>query len=376
MSTPIVTIFVRHTPGCKWAGDEFHKGCNCRKHLRWTHNRTQHRKQAGTRSWAQAETEKRKLESQFDPTIQVTGQSVVKIDQAVKLFLADKKNQGLTADIQGRYSRELDRLQAYCNDESVFTVAGLTRELLVGYQATWHDLYSSSNTRLAVQARLRNFLRFCYDSGYLPRIPRTSRIKVTEPVTMPLTDKEYKHLLDTCAVSFPDSAKATRVRAMVQTMRWSGLAIRDAVTIGRDEIQFNKAKNLYRVVTSRQKNGNYVYVPIPATVAEEILKVLNGNPRYVFWSGNGKEQSAVTNWQHDFRQLFKDAGIKSAGNMMSHRLRDTFACDLLSKGVPIGEVSKLLGHESVKTTEKSYAQWVKSRQDRLDSLVVSTWATE
>jgi integrase/recombinase XerD len=36
-------------------------------------------------------------------------------------------------------------------------------------------------------------------------------------------------------------------------------------------------------------------------------------------------------------------------------------------------VSKLLGHSSIKTTEKSYAPWVKARQDRFDSLVVATW---
>jgi integrase/recombinase XerD len=36
-------------------------------------------------------------------------------------------------------------------------------------------------------------------------------------------------------------------------------------------------------------------------------------------------------------------------------------------------VSKLLGHESIRTTEKHYAKWVKSRQDRLDSLVTATW---
>jgi site-specific recombinase XerD len=59
--------------------------------------------------------------------------------------------------------------------------------------------------------------------------------------------------------------------------------------------------------------------------------------------------------------------------MMSHRLRDTFAVDLLEKGVPLEEVSKLLGHDSIKTTERHYAKWVKSRQDRLDSLVVEAW---
>lgn len=109
-------------------------------------------------------------------------------------------------------------------------------------------------------------------------------------------------------------------------------------------------------------------------MAKEILAVLNENDRYVLWStGNGKEQSAVTNWQHDLRKLFRDAGITSAGNMLSHRLRDAFAVDLLEMGVPLEEVSKLLGHESTKTTERHYAKWVKGRQDRLDALVTDSW---
>ena len=55
--------------------------------------------------------------------------------------------------------------------------------------------------------------------------------------------------------------------------------------------------------------------------------------------------------------------------MMSHRLRDTFAVDLLECGVTLEEVSKLLGHQSIQTTERHYAKWVKGRQDQLDALV-------
>jgi integrase len=54
-------------------------------------------------------------------------------------------------------------------------------------------------------------------------------------------------------------------------------------------------------------------------------------------------------------------------------LRDTFAVDLLEKGVPLEEVSKLLGHESIKTTERHYSKWMKGRQDRLDNLVTESW---
>jgi hypothetical protein len=63
--TPVITIFVRHNPDCKYAGDEFCKRCNCRKHLRWSLGGKQHRKQAGTRSWTEAEEIKRRLEAQL-----------------------------------------------------------------------------------------------------------------------------------------------------------------------------------------------------------------------------------------------------------------------------------------------------------------------
>ncbi len=40
------------------------------------------------------------------------------------------------------------------------------------------------------------------------------------------------------------------------------------------------------------------------------------------------------------------------------------------KGVAVEEVSKLLGHESIKTTERRYSKWVK---ERLDRFVSATW---
>jgi integrase/recombinase XerD len=60
------------------------------------------------------------------------------------------------------------------------------------------------------------------------------------------------------------------------------------------------------------------------------------------------------------------AGIRDGH---SHRLRDTFAVNLLVKGVRIETVLVLLGHKSIKTTEKHYAPWVKSRQDALEDAV-------
>ena len=60
--------------------------------------------------------------------------------------------------------------------------------------------------------------------------------------------------------------------------------------------------------------------------------------------------------------------------MKAHRLRDTFACELLKAGVSLEHVSKLLGHTSIRTTKKSYSAWVPSRQEVLDNAVISAWA--
>jgi hypothetical protein len=46
--------------------------------------------------------------------------------------------------------------------------------------------------------------------------------------------------------------------------------------------------------------------------------------------------------------------------------RDTFAVSLLTCGVSLVSVSHLLGHQSIKITQRHYAPWVKARQDALD----------
>ncbi|MGC1647732.1 MAG: tyrosine-type recombinase/integrase [Candidatus Sulfotelmatobacter sp.] len=56
-----------------------------------------------------------------------------------------------------------------------------------------------------------------------------------------------------------------------------------------------------------------------------------------------------------------------------HMLRDTFAVEMLLAGVPLEQVSILLGHKSVKITEKHYAPWVKARQERLPDFRGEGW---
>lgn len=76
--------------------------------------------------------------------------------------------------------------------------------------------------------------------------------------------------------------------------------------------------------------------------------------------------------------MFKIANLRgddgSPKRCHPHMLRDTFAVEMLLAGVPLEQVSILLGHKSVKITEKHCAPWVKARQEQLAANVRRAWS--
>ena len=163
---------------------------------------------------------------------------------------------------------------------------------------------------------------------------------------------------------YPGKANAARLRALIFLLRYSGLRIRDAITLSRNSIQDDKLF-LYTA-----KTGTAVYCPLPPFV----VKALDAIPAstYFFWAGLSKPKSAVGDWQRGLKRLLILAGVPHGH---AHRFRDTFSVELLLASVPIERVSILLGHQSVRITEKHYAPWVRVRQEQLEADVRRTWHT-
>ena len=156
------------------------------------------------------------------------------------------------------------------------------------------------------------------------------------------------------------ASEDARVNAFIQVMRHSGLRISDTTMLSVSSVHDNKIR-LYQA-----KTGEHVSVPIPASVAAALKAVPHKNPKYFFWTGHSKVQGAASVWRKRIAEVFKAAKIADGH---THRFRDTFAVDLLQKGVSLETVSILLGHQSIKITQKHYSPWVKTRQDALDKEV-------
>jgi len=107
-----------------------------------------------------------------------------------------------------------------------------------------------------------------------------------------------------------------------------------------------------------------------AAALQAAYAILVLNKTYYFWSGASSRDGVARTYMTRLRRIFELAGVQHGH---AHRFRDTFAVELLLAGVPLERVSILLGHGSVKVTEKHYAPWVLARQEQLEADVKRTW---
>ena len=218
--------------------------------------------------------------------------------------------------------------------------------------AGWTCQPSTARQRLS---QLKSLFRFAVERGWLSRSPlATVRPPRGEsPPTLPLSVAEMRALLAACE-------QLPKARALILLMRYSGLAIGDAVTLSRKSVVGTE------LTLRRAKSGELVTVELPPAVAAAIEPVRGTNPDYYWWSGRSRPVTCAKYWR---AQLGLVAGRAGIAGFRPHQLRDTFAVSLLAAGVSIEDVSQLLGHGSIRTTERYYAPWDRRRRDRLGQVV-------
>ncbi len=96
------------------------------------------------------------------------------------------------------------------------------------------------------------------------------------------------------------------------------------------------------------KTENFRYVPMTPTLREALTKAENGaKSEYVVDVGRASSRNSKDFLTSYYPRIAKQAGIKS----FLHKLRHTYASQLVQKGVNLYQVSKLLGHSSIQMTE-------------------------
>jgi integrase len=377
-------VFSRHKPGCKQAANPSSRRCSCPKYIDGTlpGRSGRFRVSAKTRSWEQAEILARKYEhSALDGDNVKKAKELPTVKEAVARYMGDARARELAeATIQKLSGIFEGRLLDFCESQEIKFLLDLNARNLTAWREAWTDEALAKKKKFE---RVVGFFWFCVRLGWIRENPTAAmrRVVARQKPTDYFPKDEYARILAATYRldeyedrTYDVEKRGARIRALTELMRWSGLRIRDAVTLERMRLNGNK------LLLYQAKTGVPVYVPLPPHVAEMLRKIPDGlkpNPRYFFWSGNGLPKTFVANWQRAYRRLFKVANICGADGTRKrchpHMFRDTFAVEMLLAGVPIDQVSILLGHASVKVTEKHYSPWVRARQDQLEASVQSAW---
>lgn len=360
----MLTIYRRHLTSCahRAEGREYRR-CKCPLWVDGTVGQREIRESLHLRDWQKAQETIREWEAQGEI---VQEAAPVTIAQATDSFLADAKARELREPTLYKYRLLFRRLQTFADGRGLRLISELNLDTLREFRNSWPDHNLAALKKLE---RLRAFLRFAHDSGWIAdnSARKIKNPKITQPPTMPLSKEEVSKIIAAC-FDYPDRANAVRLRALVLLLRYSGLRIRDAVTLRCDRIQKGKLF-LYTA-----KTGTAVWCPLPGAVVDALRTIpLPTGSAYFFWTGESEPKSCVGDWQRSLRRLLRLAGVPDAH---AHRFRDTFAVELLLAGVPLERVSILLGHQSVRITEKHYSPWVAARQEQLEQDVRRTWDTD
>lgn len=367
----MLSPYRRHRTNCQHRKDgREYRRCLCPIWVDGFLNGMEFRKSLRLRDWQQAQDLIRRWESENQQTSSV-GVQPTTIVEAHQEFIADAEARKLKERTIYKFRLLFRQLEAFAEANSIRFLKQLDTPTLRKFRASWKDGDLSALKKLE---RMRSFFRFAHESGWLERNPVTGikNPKVTIRPTLPYSRDEMLRLVRAATTYIHEiqpqgRENAIRLRALMLLLRYSGLRIGDAVGCPVDRLVAGKLR-LYT-----QKTGTHVFCPLPEFVVQTLGTIPRLSADYWFWNGTSKLKTAVTSWQERIVKLAKKAKIP---NGHAHRFRDTFATQLLLEGVPLERVSILLGHQSIKVTERHYSPWIRERQQQAEADVKRTWTRD
>lgn len=234
-------------------------------------------------------------------------------------------------------------------------------------------------SRKTFTAKVRCFLRDALRRGWIAE-PLAEKIRPhTAPQEMkdPYTDAEVKAILDGSAklshgkgryASHPET-----FRLLLELLLATGMRVGDAVRF--DPRAAIKGETLWIYSYSPQKGRRDKRAKIiEAYLADWLKSAIDKchwlSPGMPFAFGAARDTAYLA---HEVYERMQTIGAHAGvADCRPHRLRDTFAVRALLRGMSLDDVSRLLGHSSVKVTEAYYTKWVPARGRRLERVVAES----
>ena len=277
-----------------------------------------------------------------------------------------------------RYIKKFQRFLAEQTGEGIIYLTDLTIDLIDKYKTFCIKM---GNTKEGINKMLTPLIKaamYASDNGLLSarlsaQIKQSYFDLKVRQYRSEVEDREVRYLTEEQMLQFVDlysKVKFNRTREIMDMFLFSfhacGLRVSDIVTLEWSHIDWDR----------QELSKNLVKGKVPHTIpltdaALEILKQWQEkslNRRFVFNlldSTFDTSDAALLDKKIKSKNCILQTSLNEVGNKMGlpfhlsmHVARHTFAVMALNRGVTIHMISRLLGHSSILTTEKVYAEFL------------------
>lgn len=269
----------------------------------------------------------------------------------LKQFLAIKMVKGLSEKTIKLYTQTVSRFFSFIDKPVPDVTANDVRYYLAIRAQRDGVTKTTQNNELL---HLRSFFATLLAEEIIPHNPtsKIDRIKTQKVIREPFTELEVERLRNEAmhpSCRFPPDPK--RSLAIIDFLYSTGCRVSEMVMVRKSDIDGERVK-----VLGKGNKERFVYLSARAQMSiMEYLKSRTDDFEWLFPGGEFRNPKNVLDKPTDkgtiesmLRKLGKRAGVP---NTHPHRFRRTAATHALRRGMPIEQVSKMLGHENLNTTQ-------------------------
>ena len=255
--------------------------------------------------------------------------------------------------------REID-LQYYSQDTKKAYLSH-ARNFIIFCKNNPVELYGEK----AVQERIKDYLHHLIKKGYKASSLNTAKYaliyyfeqvrheqirvrlsKIKRPIQYPkcLAELDIKLLIE--------ATKNLKYRTLIELTYGSGLRLSEAISVQWEDIDFQDS--ILNVVHGKGAKDRITIISEQTLQHLKDWKIeqekLNQKSKWVFNSSQRNFHICQKSFQNKLKDSAKKAGLEV--NVFVHRLRHSFGKHLFDNGTDSRYIQKLLGHGSLKTTER------------------------
>lgn len=262
------------------------------------------------------------------------------LPESAKIYLVCKKLAGLSEATLENYRGTLTLFFRTVGRPPEQVTSNDIRMWLYAYQ---QSRGVSDRTLDKYREYIVRFFSWANDQGYLPNNPgrNVESIKYEERPRQALTQIELEYLRMAC--------KTSRELAIIETLYSTGCRVSELGALKKSDVDwYEKSVHLF----GKGKKHRYSFLNAKAEVALRVyLESRTDACEYLFVTSRKPYRSLSKDGIEKIVRVLNDrASLHISKHITPHILRHTTATTALHNGMPVEEISKLLGHESIDTT--------------------------